>query len=55
MQAAKVSCSLSQDAVNLAQPLATSTEYDVNSDVDTHKLEISISPIKNHVEHVVGR
>lgn len=31
-------------------------EYDVNSDVETHKLEISISPIKNHVEHIiVGR
>jgi hypothetical protein len=31
-------------------------EYDINSDVNTHKLEISISPIKNHVEHtIVGR
>lgn len=33
--------------------LATiSMNYDLNSDVDTHKLEISVSPIK---KHVVGR
>ncbi|XP_060875891.1 uncharacterized protein LOC132949126 [Metopolophium dirhodum] len=30
-------------------------EYDVNSDVDTHKLETSISPIKNHEHTIVGR
>jgi len=54
-QSAKVSCSLSQDDVNLAQPLATSMEYDVNSDVDAHKLEISISPVKNHEHTIVGR
>lgn len=51
----KLSCSLSQDDINLAQPLATSTsnKYNINS---AHQQEISSSPIKTRVEYnIVGR
>lgn len=52
----KVSCSLSQDDIDLAQPLATPEKSAIYSDVDSHKLEISISPMKNHIEYNrVGR